>query len=426
MENFREEFLQETASTLKNLQIKLNSTVSFDVYSTEIIHQLHTLKGSAMTFDLPIPGRFIHEIESLLQAQREGRITHTEWVKDVLEDSFATLSNLFRQALDNQELVFPQELSTKINYLIEQEKDEINISLPSDFPGDLRMQLSAAELRSLQLSMLNGNNVFLLEVSFLPETFTDKFKKVRSSLDEKCEVIGSFMITTFASENINFRILLTTKITNEELLQITSSAHGKIIYAYLNEKSEASNDKNILNNIVAQSISNGKKSARKLGKEIDFEVSLLQIELSEKQIEAVSIAFLHLIRNAVDHGIEGKEDRLNSNKLPTGHISIEASVGKHIFRAMVRDDGRGIDTKKVYEIALQKNLIEPTAVLSDEEIWQFIYQPDFSTSTTVSEISGRGIGLDAVKTAINQVNGEIRVHSISGRGTEFEIYLPIS
>jgi chemotaxis protein histidine kinase CheA len=426
MDKFREEFLKETASTLKTLQTKLKGPAAFEDYSTEFAHRLHTLKGSSMTFNLPIPGRFIHEIENLIQAQREGKIAHTEWIKDVLEESFEILLNLFRQASENEELTFPQEISTKISYLIESEKGEPSISLPGSFPNDLRTQLSSAELRNLHSSLLNGSNIFLIEISFLTETFTGKFKELRNTLDEKCEVIGTFMVTTFASENIAFRSLLTTKINRDELLPLIKAAQGKIIYEYQNEKTALSNDKNVLNNIVAQSISNGKQSANKLGKEIDFEISLPEIELPEKHLEAVSVAFLHLIRNAVDHGIESKEERLNSQKLPHGNISIEASVGKNIFRAMVKDDGRGIDTKKVFETAVRKNMIEPNAVLSNEEIWEFIYQPDFSTSQSVSEISGRGIGLDAVKTAIKQVNGEIRVQSIEGRGTEFEIYLPIN
>jgi two-component system, chemotaxis family, sensor kinase CheA len=429
METFREDFLKETASILKTLQEKLRSTTAFESYSTELAHQLHTLKGSAMTFDLPIPGRFIHEIESLLQAQREHRIIHPEWVKEVLEASFTALSALFQQALEEKELIFPQELSTKISYLIEPEKSDVEVSLPGNFPADLRTQLSSSELRNLQSSLLNENNLFLIEVSFLPETFTDKFKRIRQRLEESCEIIGTFMVTTVASENIAFRVLLATQIPQDELLIVTISAQGKIIYEYLNEKTEVNddeNDLNSLNNIVAKAISNGKQTARKLGKEIDFEVSLLDIELSEQQLEAVSIAFLHLIRNAVDHGIESKEERLEAQKLPNGHISIEASSGKHIFRAIVKDDGRGIDTKKVFEIAVQKQIVEPTTNLSNEEIWEFIYHPNFSTSQSVSEISGRGIGLDAVKSAIRQVNGEIRVQSIAGRGTEFEIYLPIS
>jgi two-component system, chemotaxis family, sensor kinase CheA len=425
METFREEFLAETISNLQNLQLKLKSNEPLNSYSTELAHQLHTIKGSSMTFDLHIQGKFIHELESLIQAEREQRIVRKEWVKAVLDESFAALLNLFEQASKNETQVFPQELSTKIGYLIEPEKSNAEVSLPGSFPNDLRTQLSSAELRNLQSSLLNGNHIFLIEVSFLSENFTEEFKVFRQILDQKCEVIGTFMVTTFASENITFRLLLTTKINQNELISLINSAQGKIIYAYLNEKTELSNDENSLKNIVSQAISNGKQSARKLGKEIDFEVSLLDIELPEKHLEAVSIAFLHLIRNAVDHGIESKEDRQNAQKLPHGHISIEASVGKNIFRAMVKDDGRGIETTKVYETAVQKKLIETNTKLSDEEIWEFIFQPNFSTSLVVTEISGRGIGLDAVKTAIKQVNGEIRVQSITGRGTEFEIYLPM-
>ncbi len=426
MENFREEFLTETASTLKTLHEKLKYSSDFDVYSSELARQIHTLKGSALTFDLYIPGRVIHEIESLLQAQKERKITHPEWVKDVLDESFTVLSELFNQALEGKELVFPQELSTKISYLIEPAKESLEITLPIDFPADLRSQLSASELRNINTTLLNGNDIFLLEVSFLANTFPDKFKRIRQRLDESCEVIGTFMVTTFDAERTTFRILLATQIPSDELGLITNSVEGKIIYKYLNEKAEVGSDENSLKNIVAQAIANGKQTARKLGKEIDFEISLPEIELSEKQLEVVSIAFLHLIRNAADHGIESKEERLEAQKLPHGHISIEASAGKNIFRAIVKDDGRGIDTKKVFELAVQKKIIEPTATLSNEEIWEFIYKPDFSTSAAVSEISGRGIGLDAVKNAIRQAHGEIRVQSICGRGTEFEIYLPTS
>jgi chemotaxis protein histidine kinase CheA len=426
MENFREEFLTETASTLKTLHEKLKYSSDFDVYSSELARQIHTLKGSALTFDLYIPGRVIHEIESLLQAQKERKITHPEWVKDVLDESFTVLSELFNQSLEGKELVFPQELSTKISYLIEPAKESLEITLPIDFPADLRSQLSASELRNINTTLLNGNDIFLLEVSFLANTFPDKFKRIRQRLDESCDVIGTFMVTTFDAERTTFRILLATQIPPDELGLITNSVEGKIIYKYLNEKAEVGSDENSLKNIVAQAIANGKQTARKLGKEIDFEISLPEIELSEKQLEVVSIAFLHLIRNAADHGIESKEERLEAQKLPHGHISIEASVGKNIFRAIVKDDGRGIDTKKVFELAVQKKMIEPTATLSNEEIWEFIYKPDFSTSAAVSEISGRGIGLDAVKNAIRQAHGEIRVQSIYGRGTEFEIYLPTS
>lgn len=426
MENFREEFLTETASTLKTLHEKLKYSSDFDVYSSELARQIHTLKGSALTFDLYIPGRVIHEIESLLQAQKERKITHPEWVKDVLDESFTVLSELFNQALEGKELVFPQELSTKISYLIEPAKESLEITLPIDFPADLRSQLSASELRNINTTLLNGNDIFLLEVSFLANTFPDKFKRIRQRLDESCDVIGTFMVTTFDAERTTFRILLATQIPPDELGLITNSVEGKIIYKYLNEKAEVGSDENSLKNIVAQAIANGKQTARKLGKEIDFEISLPEIELSEKQLEVVSIAFLHLIRNAADHGIESKEERLEAQKLPHGHISIEASAGKNIFRAIVKDDGRGIDTKKVFELAVQKKMIEPTATLSNEEIWEFIYKPDFSTSAAVSEISGRGIGLDAVKNAIRQAHGEIRVQSIYGRGTEFEIYLPTS
>jgi chemotaxis protein histidine kinase CheA len=426
MENFREEFLTETASTLKTLHEKLKYSSDFDVYSSELARQIHTLKGSALTFDLYIPGRVIHEIESLLQAQKERKITHPEWVKDVLDESFTVLSELFNQSLEGKELVFPQELSTKISYLIEPAKESLEITLPIDFPADLRSQLSASELRNINTTLLNGNDIFLLEVSFLANTFPDKFKRIRQRLDESCDVIGTFMVTTFDAERTTFRILLATQIPPDELGLITNSVEGKIIYKYLNEKAEVGSDENSLKNIVAQAIANGKQTARKLGKEIDFEISLPEIELSEKQLEVVSIAFLHLIRNAADHGIESKEERLEAQKLPHGHISIEASAGKNIFRAIVKDDGRGIDTKKVFELAVQKKMIEPTATLSNEEIWEFIYKPDFSTSAAVSEISGRGIGLDAVKNAIRQAHGEIRVQSIYGRGTEFEIYLPTS
>jgi two-component system, chemotaxis family, sensor kinase CheA len=168
----------------------------------------------------------------------------------------------------------------------------------------------------------------------------------------------------------------------------------------------------------------GAASARAVDKEVEFEMTGGEVRLDKSLAERVADPLLHLLRNAVDHGIEAREERVQKGKPPEGRVRLEAiSEGSHV-RLRIVDDGRGIDPERVRRAAVERGLIEPERELTRQQSLRLIFRPGFSTASAVSNMSGRGVGLDVVERAVEQVGGELRVESEVGRGTTFEMLLP--
>ena len=168
--------------------------------------------------------------------------------------------------------------------------------------------------------------------------------------------------------------------------------------------------------------------ARQLGKRVKFAVSGGNTELDKVLINQLADPLLHILRNAVDHGIEPSDERVRSGKPEVGHIGLRASYQGSYVVIEIADDGRGIDVEKVLAKAIERGLVdrERAASLGPSEILEFIFEPGFSTLTTVSELSGRGVGMDVVRSAISQIQGSIGIDSRPGQGTSLRIKLPLT
>ncbi|HEV7799398.1 MAG TPA: ATP-binding protein, partial [Pyrinomonadaceae bacterium] len=160
----------------------------------------------------------------------------------------------------------------------------------------------------------------------------------------------------------------------------------------------------------------GRAAARLAAKEIDFEINGAEIRLDKLLIEAIADPLIHLVRNAVDHGIETPEERAQAGKQRRGTIRIEAISEGSQSRLRVTDDGRGVDPVQVSAAALRLGIAEAEA-LDIERSLRLIFRPGFTTLASVSDLSGRGVGLDVVETSVEQVGGELRVSSKFGEGT---------
>lgn len=164
------------------------------------------------------------------------------------------------------------------------------------------------------------------------------------------------------------------------------------------------------------------------GKKIELLISGSETSADKKVIEEIKTPLMHIIRNSIDHGIETPEERVAVGKSPTGQIHLHAKSLENKIVIEVNDDGRGIDLEQIKKRALEKNLITQKELefLTNEQIMNIIFWSGFSTGEVVTEISGRGLGLDIVQTKISQLNGRVKVFSVVGHGTKISIELPIS
>jgi len=168
--------------------------------------------------------------------------------------------------------------------------------------------------------------------------------------------------------------------------------------------------------------------ARSLKKEINLELVGEETDLDKNLVEALADPLVHLVRNAVDHGIEMPEEREAAGKPRTGRVVLSAEQeGDHIL-LIISDDGKGMDANVLRAKAVEKGMLEKDAAdrLSDLECYNLIFAPGFSTKTEISDVSGRGVGMDVVKTKISQLNGSINIFSAKGQGSKIVIKVPLT
>jgi two-component system chemotaxis sensor kinase CheA len=238
--------------------------------------------------------------------------------------------------------------------------------------------LRAEERHSLAQAVTEGANVFLVQTSFDVTDFDQGFQKLKQILSNSGELIS---ITPRTENNkINFQILYAGDLP-PELAEISN-----VTVAELRQRETIS-----LAIVMQRAVRAGQSAAATLGKKIDFELHDEDLSLEESLCRVVADPLMHLVRNAVDHGIEHD-----------GKITIEAIQDDDELKIKVTDDGRGIDPETIATI----------------------FDPGFSTASEVSEISGRGVGLDVVKTTIEDAGGSVKVITELGHGTTFELILP--
>jgi two-component system chemotaxis sensor kinase CheA len=166
--------------------------------------------------------------------------------------------------------------------------------------------------------------------------------------------------------------------------------------------------------------------AKSQGKEVELIIEGEGTRVDKAIIDEIGEPLVHMIRNSVDHGIESPAERLERGKTPTGTLLLSATQESNQVVITIMDDGRGIDPAKVRRAAVERGLLRPGEAVSDREAIQLIFAEGFSTATEVTDLSGRGVGLDVVLKAIERLNGLVEAESIPGVGTKFIIQLPLT
>ena len=401
MENFRRQFSLDSVKKLKNLQNKLCDADNFsDAERSEVFRTLHTIKGTAQTFGFASSSRLAHELETLLANQTNS----TENFNSLFSEGIELLINSFEQA----DFEFPTQFIEKVHQIIPQKVQSFfPVDFPSEIPLEILALLSRTEKTALTAALHDAQNLYYIEVHFELADFTDKFKELREFLINEGKIIATFPSAKFDGK-ISFKIILVSLAIRAGIEKIAEKYAAKILL-HLSPKIFTNDLQGVLSKVVAH----GEDLANKFGKEIEFKISTDELSLSAEKLKLVFDVLLHLTRNAVDHAIEKK-----------GRIEISVKADENGLHLQIADDGNGVDLEKVKAKAIEKNLISADEILSEQATLDLIFQSEFSTASELTEISGRGVGLDVVKNTVEKADGTIIVKSQDSKGTTFEIFLP--
>jgi len=256
-----------------------------------------------------------------------------------------------------------------------------------------------------------------------PVTTTARANFVRTDLDKLDRLISStHALLRSTTSAIELAISSSNANSHEELVRRNEEIRSSFIGL---EDELIGLRLTSLKPTLDRAIRAGRAAARVAGKEIDFEISGAEIRLDRLVVEALADPLIHLLRNAVDHGIETPSEREAAGKKRRGTIRISTISEGSQSRLRVTDDGRGVDPTAISQAALRLGITNESE-LDIEQSLRLIFRPGFTTASSGSGVSGRGVGLDIVETAVEQVGGELRVSSSPGRGSMFEIRLPVT
>jgi two-component system chemotaxis sensor kinase CheA len=245
-----------------------------------------------------------------------------------------------------------------------------------------------------------------------------------SRLDHVMNIVGELIIEKTQLEGL-------TRAMTQQQARMTSHELGKIarnLDRKLNELQKSVIEIRMVP--VGQIYSKLSRTVRKLARELNKEIELIlrgeDTELDKMMVEELTDPLMHIIRNALDHGIETAEERKAKGKNPVGRITLNAYQQGNSVVLDVIDDGQGIDPEKIRQVAVGRGLVGEKEVVDQQRANELLFTPGFSTASQVSEISGRGVGLDVVKRNLQELKGTIEVMTRVGEGTTFRISLPIT
>lgn len=259
--------------------------------------------------------------------------------------------------------------------------------------------------------------------SVLPGTGASLENRVRVELQELDEIISATHQLLVETTNA-FNLATSLNLQDAAQAELEERAAG-VRHSLVELEQRLINLRMIpVDRMLERAARAGRIAARLTGKDVDFETQGGDVRLDKSLAEAMADPLLHILRNAVDHGIETIAERTAAGKRARGRVRLEAALEGSRIVLRIADDGRGIDPLRVTRAARGQGIIEAGSLLTKEQALRLIFRPGFSTAGTVSSVSGRGVGLDVVERAIELVGGELRVASEQGAGTSFEMILP--
>lgn len=396
---------------LESLLFQLEDTPDDTEIPKSMYRILHTVKGTAASVGLTELAHFAHKYEDYVVPIREGVILTGADQVSVMLKATETLRGAI-QTLKNGER--PQ---------IEQDKQKI-------FSVEAKVASAAkAEAGSgLHPSAKKNGSGAESSPANAGAGAGAKIRKISIELDAIDEVLARSGNITVARDFLAQELeTLSSRYPDEDLL--------KSSLTYLSEMGKE-NDllqrhmSQLRKTPVAGALRAPQRAVRdlsiQLGKKVKLDLVGTNVQVDCDVSQILSDSMVHLVRNALDHGLEFPDERIKANKAAEARISIQVTKQSEELEIRVADDGRGIDPEKIKRKAIERNLttVERAANLSEEAILGFLFESGFSTAEKVTEVSGRGVGLDMVMKSLASIKGRVRIRSALGRGTEFILTIP--
>ncbi len=423
-----ESFIVETRELFEGVEeglLRLETHADDSALVDEIFRAVHTVKGTAGFLSLEQLSDLTHHFEDVLNRLRRGEldINPDTWpdAVDVLFAAFDQMKTLVQQVGDRRLVALP------IDPLV----DQLKAISEGSFTGEVDAAALVVKEGAPQADDAEAeaaSNADRAGGSSAPTRRANETIRVEvDRLDSLMDLVGELVLS------------------RNRLLQLTSEARGQtdneeLTSQLIDNSAQIDFITSELQNAVMHTrmvqmgrvFSKFPRLVRDLAKEFDKEIDLViegeETELDKSLTEEIGDPLIPLVRNAADHGVEQPDVREAAGKPRTGTIKLSAEhEGNHIVIRIV-DDGAGIDPEKLRAKAIEKGVISEREAeeLSETETYELIFRPGFSTATTVSQVSGRGVGMDVVKTNLTKLNGTVAINSELGKGTTFTLKLPLT
>lgn len=434
----------EQLSVLEDCLLALGTANSSEESISEAFRAAHTLKGAARTMGLEAIGNAAHSLEDSLEALRRGHDLSEdmmEGMRRLLDEIRAGLSGTGPRA--STTLTFTVELapdcamkSVRAELLLRalQAQGTVLSTRPQRSTldhqrFDVVMETSApfAEIRATALGQTDVRSCELAGAGKKTEP-TRKESTVRvptARLDHIVDIAGE-LVTQRARLGRWTWLLSVARPDDPDLAELTDISDR--ISQLVGELQHVSLGVRLLpiEGTFRRLVRMVQDISKEIGKEIDVALEGIDTEVDRSVADVLIDPLIHLMRNSIDHGIESSADRLAAGKNARGQVTLRAWQADGEVYIEVEDDGRGIDLARVREVALAKGLIEADDALQATDCVELIFRSGLSTTQQVTELSGRGVGMDIVRANLERVGGRIEVETVLGKGTVFRITLPVS
>lgn len=404
-----------------------------------IYRAIHTIKGGARFMKLPELEALTHSIESVLDLIREGVLTYSSSFNDLIlvgvdyiQAHIQSLENFGVEATIDTSILRSEILSFATSSAKSEKSSKTN-AVETSFSGNFE-----AEDHTASSSEIVENNQIAEEVGEISTAATAVLQATPNEKQNAEKAIADTVVRV----NVNLldkimNVVGELVLTRNQIVQLASAQEtGDLIRlsTQLNSiTSELQTDIMTTRMQPIGSILNRferivRDMARELDKKINLKIEGKDTELDKTLLEAIKDPLTHMVRNAVDHGMETIQERIKAGKPEEGNVTIRAYHEGGQVTIEISDDGRGIDKQRILAKAEEKGLIRPdeAARMADKEIYNLVFLPGFSTAAKVTNISGRGVGMDVVKTNIEKIGGHIEILTELGKGSVFKMRIPLT